>query len=57
MGSGTTGVACAQAGRNFIGVEIDPAYFAVAEKRIEKARVGGPLFADAEKPVADPLFA
>ena len=31
MGSGTTGVACVQTGRNFIGCEIDPKYFAIAE--------------------------
>lgn len=37
MGSGTTGVACVQTGRKFIGVEIDPSYFAIAEKRIAKA--------------------
>lgn len=37
MGSGTTGVACVQTGRNFIGIEIDPAYFAIAEKRIRAA--------------------
>jgi len=35
MGSGTTGVACVQTGRNFIGIEIDPAYYAIAEKRIQ----------------------
>lgn len=38
MGSGTTGVACMQLGRNFIGCEIDPHYFAIAEKRITEAR-------------------
>ena len=38
MGSGTTGVACAQTGRNFIGIEIDENYFKIAEKRINKAR-------------------
>ena len=38
MGSGTTGVACVQAGRNFIGVEIDPGYYAIAEKRIRQAQ-------------------
>ncbi len=38
MGSGTTGVACVQTGRNFIGVEIDPTYFAIAEKRIAEAQ-------------------
>ena len=38
MGSGTTGVACAQTGRDFIGIEIDPGYFAIAEKRIKEAQ-------------------
>jgi site-specific DNA-methyltransferase (adenine-specific)/modification methylase len=37
LGSGTTGVACAQLGRRFIGVEIDPDYFEIARKRIEVA--------------------
>ena len=38
MGSGTTGVACVQTGRNFIGIEIDPGYFEIAKKRIEQAQ-------------------
>jgi len=38
MGSGTTGVACVHTGRNFIGIEIDPGYFAIAEKRIAAAQ-------------------
>jgi len=38
MGSGTTGVACVQTGRNFIGIEIDPEYFAIAERRIAEAQ-------------------
>ena len=38
MGSGTTGVACVQTGRNYIGVEIDEGYFAIAEKRIKDAQ-------------------
>ena len=38
MGSGTTGVACVQTGRNFIGVEIDEKYFKIAEKRIKDAQ-------------------
>lgn len=37
MGSGTTGVACAQTGRNFIGIEIDPGYFEIAVRRIRNA--------------------
>jgi len=34
MGSGTTGVACVNLNRNFIGIELDPEYFKIAEKRI-----------------------
>jgi site-specific DNA-methyltransferase (adenine-specific) len=37
MGSGTTGVACARAGRRFVGIERDEAYFAIARQRIESA--------------------
>jgi DNA modification methylase len=33
-GSGTTGVAALRAGRQFVGVEMDAAYFAIAEQRI-----------------------
>lgn len=40
MGSGTTGLAAAATGRNFIGVELDPDYFAIAQKRIEDALYG-----------------
>lgn len=36
-GSGTTGVACVQTGRNFIGIEIDPGYADIARARITKA--------------------
>lgn len=35
MGSGTTGEACKELGRNFIGIEIDPIYFELAKKRVE----------------------
>ena len=35
FGSGTTGVACMQTERNFIGIEIAPDYYAIAEKRIK----------------------
>ena len=37
MGSGTTGVACANLGRKFIGIEIEPKYFDIACRRIEQA--------------------
>jgi len=36
MGSGTTGVACVNLNRNFIGIEIDDEYFKIAEKRINE---------------------
>jgi len=45
MGSGTTGVACAQLGRKFIGIEREPKYFDIACKRIEQAHAQGQLFA------------
>lgn len=35
MGSGTTGVACVNTGRNFIGIEMDAGYFQVAKDRID----------------------
>ena len=34
MGSGTTGVACVNTGRNFIGIESDPEYYKIAHDRI-----------------------
>ena len=37
-GSGTTGVAAVNTGRNFIGVELDPDYFEIARQRIEVAQ-------------------
>lgn len=39
MGSGTTGVACANTGRRFIGMERDPEYFKIANDRIAAAHV------------------
>ena len=40
MGSGTTGVACRNLNRSFIGIEIDERYFAIAEARISSAPKG-----------------
>lgn len=37
MGSGTTGVACVNTGRKFIGIEMDESYFNIARERIIKA--------------------
>ena len=45
MGSGTTGVACMNLGRKFIGIEIEPKYFDIACERIEQAQKQGRLFA------------
>lgn len=55
MGSGTTGVACANLGRRFIGIEIEPKYFDIARQRIDKAykeksiRRDSPLSAELEE--------
>ena len=37
MGSGSTGVACMNTGRKFIGIELDQGYFDIAKERIEKS--------------------
>lgn len=38
MGSGTTGCTCKELGRNFIGIEIEPKYFKIAEQRIKNTQ-------------------
>jgi len=52
MGSGTTGVACVNLGRSFIGIEREPSYFDIACRRIEEAYRQPRLFAE---PVAKPV--
>lgn len=37
MGSGSTGVACINTNRKFIGIETDEVYFNIAKERIEKS--------------------
>ena len=44
MGSGTTGVACVNTNRDFIGIEMDENYLKIAEKRINKAQIQTKLF-------------
>lgn len=54
MGSGTTGVACVNTGRRFIGIELDAGYFEIAQKRIDEAQAAGAqcdLFANAVQTV------
>lgn len=43
MGSGTTGVACKNLNRNFIGIELDKDYFEIAQKRIDGQTLLGAL--------------
>ena len=38
MGSGSTGVACVNTNRNFIGIEFEEKYYKIAEKRIKEAK-------------------
>lgn len=47
MGSGTTGVAAVQMGREFIGIELERRYFDIACDRIDKAQRQGDFFVDA----------
>lgn len=44
MGSGSTGVACVNTNRNFIGIELNEEYFAIAKKRIKEAQQQLKLF-------------
>lgn len=57
MGSGTTGVACVNLGRKFIGVEIEPKYFNIACRRIEAAHAQARLFPEqAPRPKQEALL-
>jgi DNA modification methylase len=44
MGSGTTGVAAKKLNRNFIGIELDPEYFAIAKKRINETQIDRSIY-------------
>jgi site-specific DNA-methyltransferase (adenine-specific) len=50
MGSGTTGVAAVQMGRDFIGIEREERYFDIACKRIEEVQKQGDMFIEPAKP-------
>ena len=56
-GSGTTGVACVNLGRKFIGIEIEERYFDIACRRIEEAYRQPRLFAEPRaKPVQEAML-
>lgn len=52
MGSGTTGVACAQLGKSFTGIERERKYFDIAVERISRAQAQGQMF-EPEPPKAE----
>lgn len=49
MGSGTTGIACCNLNRDFVGIEINKKYFQIAKKRIEDAQRQQRLFVPEQK--------
>jgi DNA modification methylase len=54
MGSGTTGVACVNLGRSFIGIELDPGYWEVMCRRVQDVVDRPPLFTpEPPKPVQE----
>jgi site-specific DNA-methyltransferase (adenine-specific) len=55
MGSGTTGVACMNTNRKFIGIEKDPIYFEIACKRIEQATKQDDMFIAQTKQMQESL--
>lgn len=58
MGSGTTGVACKELNRDFIGIELDKEYYDIAVKRINGITADGQLsiFTDVDKIEQESLF-
>jgi site-specific DNA-methyltransferase (adenine-specific) len=56
MGSGTTGVACMNTNRNFIGIEMDEEYYSIAKKRIESVVTLQELAQNLPNPLVDALY-
>jgi DNA modification methylase len=54
MGSGTTGKMALAHGRNFIGIERDPTYFAIAEQRISENKPGSETSTNAPEKCLQP---
>jgi site-specific DNA-methyltransferase (adenine-specific) len=58
MGAGSAGVACAAAGREFVGIERERRFFDAACERIERAYAQGQFFApEASKPIQQEIAA
>jgi DNA modification methylase len=57
MGSGTIGIAAVKLGRRFIGIEIDPGYYAIAKRRILEALAKPDLFIEPPKPAIQEALA
>jgi site-specific DNA-methyltransferase (adenine-specific) len=56
MGSGTTGVAAMNCGRNFIGIEMDQKYYQAAKERIKNAVPPQELAQGTQNPLMDALY-
>ena len=56
MGSGTTGVACMNTNRNFIGIEMDENYYKIAEERIKNTVPPQQLAQDPQNSLLDALY-
>lgn len=56
MGSGTTGVACMNTNRNFIGIEMDETYYKIAKQRIESAVPVAELDQNTSNPLMNVLY-
>lgn len=56
MGSGTTGVACVNSGRKFIGIESDSQYFKVAEERIKNTVPVQKVAQQSQNPLLEALY-
>jgi site-specific DNA-methyltransferase (adenine-specific) len=56
MGSGTTGVACMNTNRNFIGIEMDEEYYRIAKERIENSAPVEELTQNPSNPLEDALY-